>query len=88
LLDVCCEVFTELEIELCLPAFLSWGACNVTVLAGIPENEVAELLIDQNPGLLLGYSGCDCSSESVIDYSLELGDLCRLLRCQGAGPSA
>src|SRR5262249_60294355 len=52
----------------------------------VAEDGGAELPVDQDAGLLLGYAGGDGAPEAVVDHPLRRRDLRRLLGIQGAFP--
>src|SRR6266496_4190639 len=85
-LDVSGEILAVLEIEFFLAALLSRASSCVAIRPGIAKNRTAKLLINQNSGLLLRHSGLECRLETVIDYLLGGGDLCRLICAQRTSP--
>jgi hypothetical protein len=81
------EILAVLEVELVLAALLRAGRGDETALARILENCGAELLVDEDPGAVLGYATRHRRLEAVVDHLLGLGDLRRLFGAERSRPA-
>jgi hypothetical protein len=73
------EFLATLEIEFLLAAFLSGTSGGITVRPGIAKDGSTKLFVNQDSGLPFRHAGLERSLESVVDYLLGGGDLCRLI---------
>src|SRR5215469_686174 len=85
--DVLSEFFAVLEIELVLPALFSGASGDETLRSGIPKNIGAKLFVHENAGIAFGYAASHGRLKGVVDYTLNVGDLCRLSGHQRASPA-
>src|SRR5262249_51222944 len=69
------EILAIFELEFFLAALLCRAGSDDALGLGIAQDSGAELLIDQDAGLVLGDAGRKCRLESVIDDPLGGGDL-------------
>src|SRR5205807_1113173 len=81
------KILAVLEIELILSAFLGGTSDSKAVRFSLPQNRRAKLFVDQDTGLLSGYSLIDRRLEAVVDNLLRVGYLRRLFGRQRACPA-
>jgi hypothetical protein len=81
------EVVAVLEVELRLAALLSRARRRVPLRRRVAQDCGSELLVHQDPGPVLGYTGRDGGPEAVVNHPLGVGDLCRLLGGQRLFPA-
>src|SRR5262249_30146814 len=86
-LDVLGEVLPVLEVEFVLAALLGRAGGGVAVRRRVVKNGGTELLVDEDPRLLLGNAGLECSLKTIVDDFFGGSDLCRLSRAERATPS-